>query len=245
MKRMSHIFYVIMLMLLCVPAIARAQYGFDFMSVEALIDDHKRVRSVLVARSGLEQANELLHQYSSEANVEYDSLNVKLDKYTKCFDIIDIIYNSGVMVVNVRNTYSDVSDQISQLESLIEDFISDYTLNGNILSSDTIILNACKRAVDQVGTDGGQLVNSLWELAQYATGMRHITTEGLLTVISSINESLDNIRGCIDHTYYVVWKYITIRRNYFKRTLYRSKTIREMAHDSFSRWKRVTQEVGY
>ena len=245
MKRMIHIFYVALLVLLCVPSVARAQYGFDFMSVEALIDDHKRIRSVLVARSGLEQANELLHQYSSEANVEYDSLNVKLDKYTKCFDIIDIIYNSGVMVVNVRNTYSDVSDQISQLESLIEDFISDYTLNGNILSSDTIILNACKRAVDQVGTDGGQLVNSLWELAQYATGMRHITTEGLLTVITSINESLDNIRGCIDHTYYVVWKYITIRRNYFNRTLYRSKTIREMAHDSFSRWKRVTQEVGY
>ena len=60
-----------------------------------------------------------------------------------------------------------------------------------------------------------------------------------------INESLDRIRQCIDHTYYVVSRYVTIRLNYFKRTLYMSKTIREMANDAFSRWKRVAEEVGY
>lgn len=240
----KHLF-CLLLFLTVAPMVVHAQYGFDWWSVEELIKDHKGVRSKLAARSALEQANELLHQYSSEANVEYDSLNVKLDKYTKCFDIIDIIYNSGVTVVNVRNTYNDVSEKISQLESLIEDFAKDYTLNGNILSSDTIIINACRNAVTQVTTDGSQLVNSLIEIAQYAAGLRGMTSENLLTVIASINENLDNIRGCIDHTYYVVWKYITIRRNYFKRTLYRAKTIREMAHDSFSRWKRATQEVGY
>ena len=31
------------------PRLARAQYSFDFLSVEALIDDHKRIRSVLRA----------------------------------------------------------------------------------------------------------------------------------------------------------------------------------------------------
>ena len=44
---------------------------------------------------------------------------------------------------------------------------------------------------------------------------------------------------------YIVSRYVTIRLNYFKRTLYMSKTIREMANDAFSRWKRVAEEVGY
>ena len=99
---------IFLMLLMLVPTMVRAQYSFDFLSVEALIDDHKRIRSVLMARSGVEQANELLHQYSSEANVDYDSLNVKLDKYTKCFDIIDVIYNGGVTVLNVKNTYVPV-----------------------------------------------------------------------------------------------------------------------------------------
>ena len=160
------------MLLMLVPTMVRAQYSFDFLSVEALIDDHKRIRSVLMARSGVEQANELLHQYSSEANVDYDSLNVKLDKYTKCFDIIDVIYNGGVTVMNVKNTYDDVSDRITQLKDLLERFTTQLTLRGNIVSSDTIIINACDRAVNQVLVDGRELTNSLYELAQYAVGAR-------------------------------------------------------------------------
>lgn len=151
---------IFLMLLMLVPTMVRAQYSFDFLSVEALIDDHKRIRSVLMARSGVEQANELLHQYSSEANVDYDSLNVKLDKYTKCFDIIDVIYNGGVTVLNVKNTYDDVSDRITQLKDLLERFTTQLTLRGNIVSSDTIIINACDRAVNQVLVDGRELTNS-------------------------------------------------------------------------------------
>ncbi len=244
MKRTMKIFQIAVLLLTLVPMVGRAQWSFDFLSVEALIDDHKRVRSVLLARSGLEQANELLHKYSKEASVDYDSLNVKLDKYTKCFDVIDVIYNSGVMVVNVRNTYSDVSDKISQLSTLIEDFMTKCTARGDILSSDTIIVGACRRCVEQVGDDGQQLVNSLIELAQYATGLRHITTEGLLTVIGNINEGLDNIRNSIDHTYFVIWKYVTIRTHYFKpAVMYHAKTLGEMCGSAFERWKRGALEA--
>lgn len=245
----------ILLFLMLVPLAGRAQFdtnniehwqmyynngwSFDFLSVEALIDDHKRVRSVLAARSGLEQANELLHKYSKAAGVDYDSLNVKLDKYTKCFDVIDVIYKSGVTVLNVRNTYSDVSDKIGQLSTLVENFMTQCTLKGNIVPSDTVIVGACRQCVDQVGEDGTQLINSLIELTQYASGLRHITTEKLLTVIESINSSLDNIRNCIDHTYYVIWKYVTIRTHYFKSAMmYHAKTKIEVCSSAIERWKR-------
>lgn len=102
-NRIVHIYTILLFLLILVPFTARAQWNFDVLTVEALIKDHKNIRSVLLARSALEQANEVLHNYSMEASVGYDSLNVKLDKYTKCFDIIDIIYNSGMTVLNVYN----------------------------------------------------------------------------------------------------------------------------------------------
>ena len=231
-------------LLLLAPVVVHAQLlNFDYLSVEALIDDHKTVRSVLAARSGVEQANELLHQYSSEAGVDYDSLNIRLDRYTKCFDVIDVIYNGGVMVMNVRKTHDDVKEKISQLSCLIEDFMNQCTLRGDIVSSDTIIVGACRRCVTQVAVDGEELVKSLIELAQYATGLRHITTEGLLLVIGSINDCLDNIRGCIDHAYYVIWKYVTIRTHYFKRALYHARTLGEMCGSAIERWKRGALEA--
>ena len=239
------IFQTVFLLLMLVPGMARAQLGFDVSSVEALIDDHKRIRSALMARSGVETANKVLHDYAQAAAVDYDSLNVKLDKYTKCFEIIDIIYSSGMTVMNVYNTSNDVTQRVGELEKLIERFVTQCTAQGNIVSSDTIIIGSCQRCVQQVIDDGQSLITSLVELAQYASGLRQMTTAQLLLVLSSINDSLDSIRACVDHAYYVIWKYVTIRTHYFKRTLYNSKTIREMCNDAFGRWRNVTREVGY
>lgn len=244
-ERTRHILQAVFLLLMFVPGMARAQWGFDVSSVEALIDDHKRIRSVLMARSGVETANKVLHDYAQAAAVDYDSLNVKLDKYTKCFDIIDIIYNSGMTVMNVYTTSNDVTQRVGELEQLIERFVTQCTARGNVVSSDTLIIGACRRCVSQVIDDGQSLITSLVELAQYASGLRHMTTAELLIVIGSINDSLDSIRESVDHAYYVIWKYVTIRTHYFKRTLYNSKTIREMCNDAFGRWRTVTREVGY
>lgn len=244
MKRYSSIVHVLFLLLMLVPSSVRAQ-SFDILSVEALVDDHKRVRSVLMARSGVEQANELLHQYSKVANVRYDSLNIELDKYTRAFDIIDVIYNSGVTVLNVKTTYDDVSDRIVKLKDLLQSFSEQCTLKGNIMSSDTIIINACRRTITLVSDEGSELVKSLYDLALYATGVTHITTEGMMLVLGNINDSLDKIRLSIDHAYYVIWKYVTIRTHYWKKSLYCAKNLNEMASDAFSRWKDVAKKVGY
>ncbi len=244
-KRMIHIFLAAAALLMLVPLMARAQWGFDAGSVEALIDDHKRVRSVLMARSGVEQANRLLHDYAKDAAIEHDTLNVKLDKYTKCFDIIDIIYNGGMAVMNFYTTTNDVTQRVGEMESLIEQFISECAAKGNIVSSDTIIIGACRRCVEHVRDDGKSLANSLVELAQYASGLRHMTTAQLMTVISQINESLESIKESVNHAYFIIYRYVTIRTHYFKKKLYNAKTVREMCNDAFSRWRTVTRAVGY
>ena len=68
--RRLHILQSLSLLLFLVPCMARAQlWSFDTFSVEALIDDHKTIRSRLAARSGIEQANQLLHDYAQAAAV--------------------------------------------------------------------------------------------------------------------------------------------------------------------------------
>ena len=68
------------LLLMLLPMLAKAQFGFDIPSVEAYIYDHKQQRSLLLARSTLEAGNTLLHEYSADATHDYKELNVDLDK---------------------------------------------------------------------------------------------------------------------------------------------------------------------
>ena len=106
--------YAVIVMLVAVfPLEALAQWNFDIVSVEAYINDHKQQRSLLLARSTLELSNQLLHEYSSEAAVGYKELNIDLDKYTRAFDVIDILYQSLRTSLNVYSTYNTVSDRVA------------------------------------------------------------------------------------------------------------------------------------
>ena len=71
MKR--HLWITVVLLAL-LPSVAKAQWTFDIVSVEAYINDHKKQRSLLLARSTLEYSNKLLHEYSRKEVGEYLSL---------------------------------------------------------------------------------------------------------------------------------------------------------------------------
>ena len=47
------------LLLALLPYVAKAQWTFDIVSVEAYINDHKKQRSLLLARSTLEYSNKV------------------------------------------------------------------------------------------------------------------------------------------------------------------------------------------
>ena len=78
-KTERHIRYMaIVIMVVAFPLKVSAQWNFDIVSVEAYINDHKQQRSLLLARSTLELSNQLLHEYSSGAAVDFKELNVDL-----------------------------------------------------------------------------------------------------------------------------------------------------------------------
>ena len=235
---------LILLLFVMVPQMTKAQWAFDFVSVEAYINDHKKQRSLLLARSTLELSNQLLHEYSSDATVEYKTLNVDLDKYTRAFDVIDVLYQSLRTSLNVYSTYNTVSDRITDYKNLLEDYREKVLERNKIAVSDTIIISVNLRCIQKIADEGQYLYRSVSDLVLYATGAAACSTSDLLLVLESINTSLDNIERHLNRSYFETWRYIQLRMGYWKEAVYRTKTKRQLIDDAFGRWREAGLNPG-
>ena len=225
------------LMMLLLPLSAKAQWSFDVGSVEAYINDHKQQRSLLLARSTLEQSNKLLHEYSRKETVSYKELNVDLDRYTRVFDVIDVMYQSLRTALNVHSTYQGVSQRISDYKSMLEDFNQLVIKRKHIELADTLILSINARVIQMIAKEGEYLYRSVSDLVLYATGAAACSTSDLLLVLNSINGSLNNIEKHLNRAYFETWRYIQVRIGYWKEKVYRTKTKRQLIDDAFGRWR--------
>ena len=235
---------IIVCLLVLFPFTAKAQYGFDVASIEVYINDHKQQRSLLLVRSTLEASNKLLHEYSSDANIGFRDINKELDRYTRAFDVIDILYQSLRTSLNIYNTYENISDRVGDYKNMLEDFRKKCLDRGNIVSTDTLIITVNAGALAKIAEEGDNLYRSVSDLILYATGAAACSTADLYLILININNSLDNIRTHLNRAYFETWRYIQVRIGYWKRHVYRAKTKEEIINDAFGRWK-VAGYLGY
>ena len=238
MKRMGIArMLLVLFMFLALPSKTFAQWGFDVSSVEAYINDHKKQRSLLLARSTLEYSNKLLHSYSNDATKAYKELNVDLDKYTRAFDVIYVLYQSLRTSLNVYSTYESVSNRISDYKKLLDDYNEKVIKRKRISLADTILIGINRRAIENIAKEGEYLYKSVSDLVLYATGATACSTADLLVVLESINTSLDNIEKHLNKSYFESWRYIQVRIGYWKEKVYRTKSKQQILEDAFGRWR--------
>lgn len=237
MKTISRYIFALVTLFVLFPTVSKAQYGFDVPSVEAYINDHKQQRSLLLVRSTLEASNKLLHDYTSDANIGFKDINAQLDRYTRAFDVIDVLYQSLRTSLNVYSTYETVSDRIGDYKDMLQDFNKKCLERGNIVSTDTLIITINARAIAKIGDECDNLYRSVSDLVLYVTGAAACSTSDLLLVLNNINASLDNIKKHLNKAYFETWKYIQVRIGYWKRQVYRAKTKQEIINDAFGRWR--------
>ncbi len=226
---------LLLTLLTVIPSLTYAQQ--DITTLEAYINDHKNVRSMLLARSTLELSNSLLHDYSKTAAVEYKELNIDLDKYTRAFDVIDVLYNSLRTSINAYVTYNTLSTRIRDYKKLLEDYNEKVLKRGKYSITDTLIISVNYRMIDNIYKEGQELYKSLSDLVLYATGAAACSTSELMMVMSSINYSLDRIELYLNRAYFKTWQYVQLRMGYWKESIYRSKTRREILDGAFGRWR--------
>ena len=240
MMKMNKMKKILILIAMMMPLCAKAQWSFDVPSVEAYIADHKNQRSLLLARATLEQSNKLLHEYSSKTIVEYKELNFDLDKYTRAFDIIDLIYQSTRTAFNVKDTYNTVTDRIGGYKRMLDDFYEKCLSRGKIEVSDTLIISINVKCIRKIGDEAQDLYRSMTDLVLYATGAAACSTADLMAVMNAINNSLDNIRLHLNKAYFDTWRYIQVRIGYWKAEVYRNKSLRDIIDDAFGRWREAS-----
>lgn len=224
-------------MLCFVSNTAKAQWSFDVPTIEAYISDHKNQRSLLLARATLEHSNALLHEYSKTANVNYKEINIELDKYTRAFDVIDILYQTLRTSLNTYDTYNTIHDRVIDYKNLLEDYYEKCLSRGNIVSTDTLIISINYHMLENIADECENIYKSFSDLVLYATGAAACSTSNLMLVITSINQSLDNIQKQLNTSYISTWKYIQVRIGYWKAQVYRAKTINEIIQGAYGRWR--------
>ena len=226
-----------LLILIMISITAKAQWNFDVPVVEAYINDHKKQRSLLLARSTLEASNRLLHEYSSKAAVEYKELNVDLDKYTRAFDVIDVMYQSLRTSLNAYSTYNTVSGRIADYKRLLSDYNQKVLQRNRIEVTDTLIVSINLRCIQRISDESVRLYRSLSDLVLYATGAAACSTSDLLMVLDAINQGLDNIERHLNKAYFESWRYIQLRISYWKKSIYRTHSKSQLIEDAFGRWR--------
>ena len=217
----------------------------DIPAIEAYINDHKQQRSLLLARATLEESNALLHKASKITHREYRDINLELDKYTRAFDIIDLVYSTVSTGFNVYRTYDNVSEKIGKYKAMLEDYNDLIVKRGRFETADTLLLFVNGRAVVHLAEECQNLYSSVCVLAAYASGKVCCTTASLMLMIDNINKSLDRIKDIVNSAYYQTWKFIKARTSYWKSEIYRSKTIRQVADEAFGRWMEAGNILGY
>ena len=237
MRPLRHIILILCMITLCPKAVRAQIVPRDIPTIEAYINDHKKQRSLLLARATLEESNALLHKASKVTHREYRDINLELDKYTRAFDIIDLVYSTVSTGFNVYRTYDNVSEKIGKYKTMLEDFNEKIIQRGRIESADTLLLAVNARAVAHLAEECQNLYSSVCVLAAYASGKVCCTTASLMLMIDNINKSLDRIKDIVNNAYYQTWKFIKARTSYWKSELYRSKTISQMADEAFGRWR--------
>ncbi len=238
--------WLLLLMVVMFPKSAIAQvFPRDIPTIEAYIYDHKQQRSLLLTRSTLETSNALLHKASKVTNREYKDINVELDKYTRAFDIIDLVYNTVSTGFNVYRTYDTVSDKIGKYKTMLNDYNDKILRRGRIETADTLLLSVNMRAIANLADECQNLYLSVSTLALYASGKVCCTTASMMLMVDNINKSLDRIKEIVNSAYYQTWKFIQARTSYWKSEIYRSKTIRQVAEDAFGRWREAGNLLDY
>lgn len=225
----------ILLFLMCVlPSCIWAQD--DPVSQEAMIYNHKKVRSLLEVRAIAELGVYEYHKQSSKKISDHRKVAEQLDKYKRCFDMVDLVLQGTATAYHGVNTYTSIKKNITRYWKLIDTYHDRILSHGAVWSSDTLILNTTNRAVEEIRDEVGELYKSYGELSLIVTGATECTTANLMMILKHINESMDHIDSSIYHAYLDIHTYMTIRLGYWKKEIFMARTIKEIVRDSYTRW---------
>lgn len=211
----------------------------DIASLEAMISNHKQIRGLLEYRALAELGLYNYHTKVSKEVKEYKVVNDTLDTYRRCFDIIDLLLKGTATAFHGSATYNRIKANLTGYWKLVDTYNNKILLRGAVWTSDTIILSTSKRTVEQVADEVKEIYKSYQDFL-LIMGEKYSPKEtralDLMVCLDKINSSMDKIDESVAAAYLDLWSYMTVRLGFWKKEIFRARTLREIAEDAFGRW---------
>lgn len=211
----------------------------DPASLEAMIQNHKQVRGVLEVRLAAEVGLLKYHKINAEKVNDYRVVSDTLDRYRRCMNIVDLILKTGATAFHTVNASKRVSANIKGYWELVDTYTNKILLHGAVWPTDTIILTTSKKTVNAIEQEAKQLKSSYNDFLLLVGGKnspKETRVLDLMECLDKINTSIDNIDDCIAAAYTELWGYMTVRMGFWKKEIYRAKSMQEILNGAYGDW---------
>lgn len=211
----------------------------DPASLEAMIQNHKQVRGVLEVRLAAEVGLLKYHKINAEKVNDYRVVSDTLDRYRRCMNIVDLILKTGATAFHTVNASKRVTANVKGYWELVDTYTNKILLHGAVWPSDTIILTTSKKTVNAIEEEAKQLMSSYNEFVTLLGGKnspKETKVLDMMECLDKINTSIDNIDDCIAAAYTELWGYMTVRMGFWKKEIYRAKSMQEILNGAYGDW---------
>lgn len=250
MKKILLLMTVLIMTSLRVSAITG---GFipDGASLEAMIANHKVVGAALDVRAIAEVGVLLAHDSLRTQVKSYEELKNELDKYYRCFDIIDLVFKGSATALHHYTAFQTISHEVKDYKDLLASYEKNILLKGAVWSTDTTVFHTTIRCVSTVGGEAADLKDSYVLLAGLiagtATGTYSSKTSNLMACLTDINDHLNNITEAIRQAHYYLLGYMTMRLGFNSRELLQAgdlnDIIRAKCRFALSAWQKAAHKA--
>ncbi len=227
--------FLAILMISAMPTFAQD----DKTSIEAMIKNHKQVRGLLEIRVAAELGVLAYHKKNAQKVNDYRVVSDTLDRYRRCFNIVDLILKTGATAFHTVNVSKRVTANVKGYWQLVDTYTNKILLHGAVWPSDTIILHTSKKTVEAIEAEAKQLMSSYNDFALLLGGKnspKETKVLDMMECLDKINTSIDNIDDCIAAAYMELWGYMNVRMGFWKKEIYRAKSMQEILNGAYGDW---------
>lgn len=186
--------YILLLVICILPSSIRALN--DPASLEAMIANHKKVRTLLEVRAIAELGVYEYHKQSSKKITDHRKVAEQLDKYKRCFDIMDLVLQGTATAFHGVNTYTSIKRNITRYWKLIDTYHDKILSHGAVWSSDTLILNTTNRAVEDIRDEVEEITDFQKQFNSYLDSFGDILSIAAETygIYYEVDQAFKNIK---------------------------------------------------
>lgn len=239
------------MLLMLVPGSSKAQWSnLDVPSIEAMITNHKVVRTALDLRYISEMGLHTLQDSTKQKVVSYETVCKWIDKYNRGMEWIQLILQGSSEAIHFGNTFNQAKDNLVGYGELLDDYRKEFLTNIDpfhldVIPEDSIIVTTSLELMRNLEKEVPEVYRSLYELGAFVfttkLGVTQIKLSEMVALMGKANDSMDALAHSINAAYYRLYSHMMLRRGYWKHGLFAHRTKGEIADSAFGSWELAQQ----